>query len=416
MKKSQSHRSMVRRSQGALALAMTAAIVTADANAAPRKAASGDAASIQTRPAKTPSAPLAPVTAQPAPPPPPPAPMGMFGVDMPAAGKLALSITPVFANLSGIKMGTRTVSNEYIVTTVPFFLNPRQTVRIIPQNIAVATQIVGLNYGVTKDFALCLTVGMIEKNLNALTFKGTSGILPLGRSLPGTTSLADSTLSGIYRIYQDDIHRIQISLGFSFPTANYAATFSNFLLPTGIRANIRGFYGMQPGTGTFDILPGVIYAGYLGPWSWGLGYRGRFPLAPNTLGYSWDYLLAYRLTFPLGPTPSGGYRWGDLHEFNGWFGYTWTPGLTTTFRASASTQGPIRGFDPEIRGAAVPANPAFYGGQRVELFGGATVSGKFIGYENATVAVEAGLPVYQNLNGPQIMKNWQAGMSLRFKI
>jgi len=26
------------------------------------------------------------------------------------------------------------------------------------------------------------------------------------------------------------------------------------------------------------------------------------------------------------------------------------------------------------------------------------------------------LPVYQNLNGPQIMKNWQAGMSLRFKI
>ncbi len=44
------------------------------------------------------------------------------------------------------------------------------------------------------------------------------------------------------------------------------------------------------------------------------------------------------------------------------------------------------------------------------------INGKFIGYENATLAVEAGLPVYQNLNGPQIMKNWQAGMSLRWKI
>ncbi len=291
-------------------------------------------------------------------------------------------------------MGTRTVSNEYIVTTVPFFLNPRQTVRIIPQNIAVATQVIGLNYGVTKDFAMVLTAGMIEKNLNALTYKGTSGILPLGRSLPGTTSLIDFTLSGVYRLYQDDVHRIQVAFGFSFPTGSSTATFSNFLLPDGTRRNIRAFYGMQPGTGTFDILPCIVYAGYLGPWSWGVSYRGRFPLGPNPQGY----------------------LWGDLHEINGWGGYTWTPGLTTTFRVSGSMQDPIRGFDPEIRGPAVPANPVFYGGQRVELFGGATISGKLIGYENVTVAVEAGLPVYQNLNGPQIMKNWQAGMSLRWKI
>ena len=398
--------------RGAFATSMAAAVIMGTgANAAAGGAkASAKATSVQPQVAASTAATPA------ASPPPPPAPMGVFGADMPAAGKLVLSITPVFANLSGIKMGTRTVSNEYIVTTVPFFLNPRQTVRIIPQNIAVATQIVGLSYGVTKDFAVVLTAGMIEKNLNALTFKGASGILPLGRSLPGTTSLADVTLSGVYRVYQDDIHRIQVSLGFSFPAGSYTATFSNFLLPDGTRRNIRGFYGMQPGTGTFDIFPGIVYAGYLGPWSWGLGYRGRFPLAANSLGYSGDYLLEYRLRFPLGPTPTGGYRWGDLHEFNAWGGYTWTPGLTTTFRVSGSTQGPIRGFDPEIRGPAVPANPAFYGGQRVELFGGGTISGKFIGYDNATVAVEAGLPVYQNLNGPQIMKNWQAGMSLRFKI
>lgn len=390
MKHAQSQRStrLRPRWRGAEVMAVTAALLATNATAAPRKSAPSESASVQ-HPAPPP-----PVPAQPAPPPPPPAPMGVFGVDMPAPGKLVFSITPVFANLSGIKMGTRTVSNEYIVTTVPFFLNPRQTVRIIPQNIAVATQVIGLNYGVTKDFSMILTAGMIEKNLNALTFKGASGILPLGRSLPGTTSLIDFTLSGVYRLYQDDVHRIQVAFGFSFPTANSRATFSNFLLPDGSRRNIRAFYGMQPGTGTFDLLPGVAYAGYLGPWSWGLVYRARFPLGPNPQRY----------------------LWGDLHELTAWAGYTWTPGLTTTFRVNGSAQGPIRGFDPEIRGAAVPANPAFYGGQRVELFGGATVSGKFIGYENVTIAVEAGLPVYQNLNGPQIMKNWQAGMSLRFKI
>lgn len=333
----------------------------------------------------------APPAAAPAP---PPAPMGVFGVDMPAAGKLVASLTPNFANLSGMRMGTRNVSNEYIVSTVPFFLNPRQTVRVVPQNIAVRTQIVGPNYGVTKDLCVVLNAGMVEKTLEALVFRGTSGIVPLARNYPDTVGLADFSLSGVYRIYQDEMNRIQMSLGFSFPTGSNHATFNNFILPNGSIQNIRGFYGMQLGNGTFDIMPGVVYAGFTGPYSWGASWRGRFPLAANPEGY----------------------LWGDLHELNGWGGYTWTPGLTTTFRVNATLQGPIRGFDPQINRPAVPANPAFYGGQRVELFGGATVSGKFIGYDNWTLAVEAGLPVYQNLNGPQIMKNWQAGFSVRVKI
>jgi len=351
-------------------------------------ASGAQAADVSKKPA--PPAPVTPAS----PPAPPPGPMGVFGVDMPAAGKLIVSITPNIGNLSGIKMGTRTVSNEYVVSTVPFFLNPTQPVRIVPQNIAFRTQILGLSYGVTKDFNVVLNAGMIEKSLEALVFSGARGILPLARNYPTTASLADFSLSGVYRVYQDDINRIQLSLGFSFPTGNNRATFSNFVLPNGTAQTIRGFYGMQLGTGTFDVMPGVVYAGYLGPWSWGVSYRGRFPLGPNPQGY----------------------LWGDLHELNGWGGYSWIPGLTTTFRASASMQGPTRGWDPEIRGAAAPANPLFYGGQRVELFGGGSVSGKFVGYDNWTLAVEAGLPVYQNLNGPQIMKNWQAGMSLKVKI
>jgi len=328
------------------------------------------------------------------PPPPPPVPMGIFCDNNLAQGKLVLSITPIFAGLSGQLIGTRGVSNEFIVSTVPFFLNPSQKVRIIPQNIAVSTQVVGIRYGVTKDFEMILNLGMIEKNLNALVFKGTAGITPLGSNYPGTSSLVDTILTGVYRVYQDDIQRIQISLGFSFPTGSNRATLTDFLLPNGTRRNIRGFYGMQLGTGTVDILPGVVYAGYLGPWSWGVSYRGRLPLDQNPQGY----------------------RWGNLHEFNGWAGYTWTPGLTTTFRVNGSTQGHIDGFDPQINGPAAPTNPLFYGGQRVELFGGASISGKFIGIENALILVEAGAPVYQNLNGPQIKKNWQAGMSLRLKM
>jgi hypothetical protein len=348
-------------------------------------------------------------------PPPPPGPIGVFGLDIPAPGMLALSITPTFANLSGIKMGRRTVWNEYIASTVPFFLNPRQPVRIIPQNIVVRTQIVGLNYGITTDLCAVLNAGMVEKSLDTLIFRGTSGIQPLTRNYPDTASLTDFNLSGVYRVYQDEINRVQISLGVSFPTGSNSATFNNFVLPNGTVASIRAFYGMQLGTGTYDVMPGIVYAGYVGPWSWGVSYRSRLPLGPNPEAYTWADIPELK-RWGGNTLNLRGYMWGNLHELNGWGGYTWLPGFTTTFRIAATMQGAIRGWDPEIRGVAVPANPLNYGGQRVELFGGSTISGKLIGYENWTLGVELGLPAYQNLNGPQIMKNWQTGMQLKVKI
>lgn len=363
-------------------LAATAAILSlsvlrAHAADAPQRAA----VAIEPAAAASPPAPL------------PPAPLGVFGADMPPAGKLVLSIIPQFANLSRTLKGTRTVSSEEVVATTPWFWHPTAKLRLVPQNVAVASQTVALAYGVTKDFSVVVTAGMIERNLDMLTFRGPAGVTRLGMSYTGTAGFADFTASTIYRIYQDEIHRIQVNLGLSFPTGSNHNSFT-LLLPDGSYQTSRAFYALQPGSGTFDVMPGVVYAGVLGKWSWGVSYRGRLPLAVNPQGY----------------------LYGDLHEFNGWGGYTWIKGLTTTFRVNASTQGQIRGLDPMIRGRAQAANPNFYGGERVELFGGATISGRFIGLDDLTVALEAGLPVYQSLNGPQLSKNWQAGMAVRWKI
>jgi hypothetical protein len=325
---------------------------------------------------------------------PPPVPIGIFADNNLPQGRFVLSITPIFANYSGILIGTRGVSNDFLVSTVPFFLKPSEKVRIVPQDIAVDIQGVRLRYGVTNDFEMILDTGWVEKALDTRVFKGTSGITPLTDNYPETSSIVDTFLTGVYRIYQDDINRFQISLGLSFPTGTDDATFNDFVGPKDTLSNIRAFYGMELGTGTFDILPGAVYAGYLGPWSWGLSYRGRLPLDYNPLGY----------------------KYGNLHEFNGWAGYTWTPGITTTFRVCGTTQGHIDGFDPLINGPAVPTNPLFYGGQRVELFGGGSIDGKLIGIDNALILVEAGAPVYQNLNGPQIKKDWQAAARFAFKF
>ncbi len=327
------------------------------------------------------------------PPAPPPAPFGVFGADMPAAGRFTLSVAPDFVGRAGSRIGTQGVSSEYVVTTTPWFVYPKLKLRLVPQSTFFATQTVGLAYGVTNDLAVFVTTGMIEKNLDMLTFKGPSGLTRLGMSYTGTQSPTDTTLAAVYRIYQDDVHRVQVNLGLTFPTGGNQNTFT-LLQPDGTYMTSRAFYAMQLGTGTYDVMPGVIYAGHLDKWSWGLGYRARLPLAANPQGY----------------------RWGDLHQFTGWFGYSWLPSITTTFRLAGTTQTPIRGTDWHIFGKAQAANPNYYGGQLVEAFGGAIIGGKLIGYESVSIAIEAGLPVYQSLNGPQISKNWQASMALRIKM
>jgi len=328
------------------------------------------------------------------PPPIPLAPLGVFGVDMPAAGKLTFSVGALFWNLSHSLLGTQGVSSQQLAATVPWYWSPTTSkLRLIPQNIAIASEGVSLCYGVTKDISIFVATGMIEKNLDMLTFKGASGITPLGMSFTGTDGMTDSVFAGFWRVYQDPINRIQINLGMSFPTGGTNNTFT-LLQPNGTYATSRAFYSMQPGSGTFDVMPGIVYAGALERWSWGLSYRARLPLGVNPEG--WMY--------------------GDLHEFTGWGGYSWTPSLTTTIRVSGSLQGPIIGADPLVVGKAPAANPTFYGGQRIELFGGATIGGKIIGVDALSMLVEAGIPVYQNLNGPLLSKNWQASVVLRWKI
>lgn len=322
-----------------------------------------------------------------------PAPLGIFGADTLEAGRFAVSLSTNLVRAAGSRIGLRPVSPEYIVATTPWFFDPTKPVRLVPKSVLVWTRSASLAYGVTNDLMLAFSAGLVRKDLAALTFAGGRGVIRLGESATETAGVADFETAAVYRVYNADGHRFLVSIGTTLPTASHTSTFT-LLQPDGRYATTRAFYAMQPGTGTFDLLPGATYAGVLDKWSWGVSYRVRAPLAANP----------------------DGWRFGALHEFHGWLGYSWTTSLTTTCRVTGAARGPLRGFDPLIRGRAQSANPHFYGGQRVELFLGATVGGSLIGYDAASLAIEAGVPIYQNLNGPQISRNWNISLALRHKI
>ena len=324
-----------------------------------------------------------------------PAPLGVFGVDMLGEGKISVSLMPSFARLGGPQMGRTQVSPPYVISNVVSGRTPvgAHLLRMVPTSFEFFSQSASIAYGLTPNITLVAATSFLEKNVNMLTFKGLAGFTPLGTSTGHTEGFGDTMVAGVWRVYQDGMNQVNVNLGLSLPTGG-TTNVQTLLLPNGTAPSNIAFYGMQEGSGTVDALPGVAYSGVLNAWSWGASYRARLALGDNTQGW----------------------RYGEYQEVNAWGGYTWTPGLETTLRINASTQTAIHGLDPLIKGYAQGANPYFYGGEHVDVFGGANISGRFFGVPAATLAIEAGLPLYQNLNGPQAARDWQIGMALRYKI
>ena len=332
----------------------------------------------------------------------PPLPASVTWAMMAPAGGFMFNYTPTFMSMGTNYIGTTKVSPETIVTTIPsgqthtmMMMGKSVTMptmlRIVPTSMDAQMHMFNAMYGLTKDVTLMASGGYVGKTMSMTSYSGMMGATVLGSSTGSTDGLADTMVGAAYRAYQDNIHHLQFSISFSLPTGSQTRQVQMLSPMTGMLMTMRAPYAMQSGTGTFDFVPAVAYTGMLDKWSWGLGYKARIALDNN----------------------SEGYHYGDLHEFHGWAGYSLFPWLTPTFHVIGTTQDHIQGSDALITGLSQTANPLYYGGQRVTLLGGVVMNGAPLGYRNASLAVEAGAPVYQNLNGPQLGQNWQLTLSAR---
>ena len=147
-----------------------------------------------------------------------------------------------------------------------------------------------------------------------------------------------------------------------FPDRASDHNLANNLQPNGTWFTGRAFYAMQTGTRTSTSCRDV-YGGALGPWSWGLSYRARLPLEVDPEGYMWgNYQEGQRLGRLRIGSPASRRR----------------PARTSTFKAPCHRQD-----DGWIIGGSQVADANFYGGKRIELFGGASLDGKLLGFPGA---------------------------------
>ena len=310
------------------------------------------------------------------------APIGVMGDHMHGQGEWMFSYRYMHMDMEGNRIGDNEVSPTTIATTIPnrFFGRPMQppTLRVVPTKMTMEMHMFGAMYAPTDWLTLMAMLNYVAKEMDHLTFAGPTGDTIRGGFTTETSGIGDTRLSSMIRLFNHGNHKAHLNFGFSLPTGSTDES-DQILTPTGATPSPRLPYAMQLGSGTVDLLPGVTYNGKFANFGWGAQYMGTIRTGSDN-----------------------GYSWGDKHEVTGWASYTFSTWLSSSVRVKYSTMDEIDGMDPAIVAPVQTADPDNYGGDRVDLLFGVNLLGTKDWYKGHRLAIEGGIPIEQDLNGPQM--------------
>lgn len=192
----------------------------------------------------------------------------------------------------------------------------------------------------------------------------------------GTSGWSDTNVSAIFKVWEGSHQALLATAGISLPTG-------------AVDEKVNGrftHYMMQLGSGTWDFTPSVTYTGHADRVFWGA-----------------QYLTALRLE---GENDSG-YRLGNVHQVTAWGGVEVTEWLSLTARAVYRSEGEIRGhYNGPHSHSSPPDLQGNYGGDTLDLgVGLSALIPKGI-LKGNRFAVEVLMPVYQDLNGIQLERDF----------
>lgn len=300
------------------------------------------------------------------------APLGVMGDHRHAAGEWMLSYRYARMGMSGNRDGTERLDREEVLADFP----------VTPTRMDMERHVFGLMWAPHDRVTLMAMLPFVRLDMEHRTRRG-------ARFTTRSKGIGDVGLSALVGLHDGDASRLHLNAGLSLPTGSISEKDDT---PMG---RVRLPYPMQLGSGTVDLRPGLTWTLQRGPWSVGAQLRSAIRLGRNRKGY--------RLGHEAGATA--------------WVARVLAPWLSASFRLDGLAWGDVEGDDDALNPALVPtADPDLRGGERVDALVGLNVSVKKGPLRGHRFALEAGAPVYQHLDGPQLETDWRvvAGWQLAF--
>ncbi len=252
--------------------------------------------------------------------------------------------------------------------------------QMLPAAMTMQMHMFGAMLGLTRRLTL---TAMVPVKVLDMTMETASGETKTQHT-SGLGDLSATALVGVARWRGTGVH---LGLGALFPTGS-----TNLRDDSGSPLP----YPMQLGSGTFGLTPSLTWVGQRGAWSWGTQVRGTLRVGTNDQGYR----LGQRFGLDL---------WG-ARRLLAW--------ASVSARLQARATGGISGSDTRLPAMAPKMMPtadaSATGGATLDAWLGLNLwvpSGLFARHR---LALEVGLPLYQNLNGPQMSRSWSLALAWQY--
>ena len=294
--------------------------------------------------------------------------INVLGTHIHPAGQWMIGYAYMLENMNGNLEGTHRVSNSQVLNTF----------NVSPTDMTMQMHMVQVMYAPTDNLTLMGMLPYIIKSMNHVMGDGTQ--FKEHSEGPG-----DLLVSALYTFFStnDRRHRLLLNAGVSLPTGSIDRSMGGSRLE----------YPMQLGSGTVDLMPGLTYLGQGERMAWGAEFMPTIPVGQN----------------------SNDYRLGDRIRLSGWGELKLTEWLALTGRVDAQQWGNIHGADPTLDPADEPTKDvSAQGGRRIDLLVGFNAYFPSGGFKGLRLAIEAGAPVYQYLNGPQLQTTWLVAAGLQW--
>ena len=309
------------------------------------------------------------------------APINVMGDHIHEKGEFMFSYRYMHMSMEDNKDGSSGISPDAIVTTVPNRFGMPPTLRVVPTEMTMDMHMLGLMYAPTDRITMMGMVNYQEKDMKHTTYAGPAGTNQLDTFRTSTSGIGDSMISALFGLTEAHAaQRWHVTLGASLPTGSVDED-GRILTPMNTQPTVRLPYPMQLGSGTYDLITGLTYASNAGAWGWGSQLGAVTRLGDNDE----DYTL------------------GNKYHADGWLSYMVTTVLSVSGSLGYVDWGNIDGMDPEIMGPVQTADPSLQGGQRATFGLGMNY---LLPAEGHRLALEATVPIWQDLDGPQLEVDW----------
>lgn len=303
------------------------------------------------------------------------APIGVMADHTHEAGEWMLSYRYMFMDMDGHRAGTDSLSSHEVF---------HRGYDAAATDMDMDMHMWGFMFAPTDKLTLMGMLNYVEKEMTLVANPHAHGDGGHDHGHGGHTGtfghesagLGDLSLGAMYKLYDDRAQRLHTGLALSLPTGDVDESQHGQHLP----------YGMQLGSGTWDLVPSLTYLGQCDDLSWGAQAKAIWRLEDE------------------GDT---GFAYGNAADATAWLALRLCDWASISGRLAYHYEQDITGhYDGPHAHVAPPHFQPNYGGHTLD--GGIGLNLKVANgpLKGHRLAIEGLLPMYQDLNGVGMERNF----------